>query len=218
MDIECVADGQGVESAFATTSPASVQGEDPSSTYSRFWMDVGEKLDNVGDWTMLGKALRRTHAVSSLERVDLLTNDEFDQVLKSSGLRAGFKVTYLEERGLKGLAVPKQINTSAGRGGLKTKNYNQSDPTLSHLPEEDLDRFFASLTADIVQFKTPPVPGVPLNQSQVNPIPPACSALLCICILTSCVCCSAQQCFALVLRTFTRQWAMFTAMRTSSTG
>ena len=48
MDIECVADGQGVESAFATTSPASVQGEDPSSTYSRFWMDVGEKLDNVG--------------------------------------------------------------------------------------------------------------------------------------------------------------------------
>ena len=158
------------QGAVAAPSPSSVQGEDPLSTYSRFWKDVGEKLDNASDWTMLGKAMRRIHAVSSLERVDLLTNDEFDQVLKSVGLRSGFKVTYLEERGIKDLAAPKSTNRSI-RGGVKHKNYNLNDPTLSHMPEKKLDKLFASFTADMVHFKRPVVPDVPLTQCQVSPLP-----------------------------------------------
>ena len=167
---------------LAADSPARTPGEGGSadalemmSPYSAFWAKMGNAIKNRPDCERLGNALRRDHALLSLERADNLLDTEFDATLAKENLKQGFKISFCDMRGITRLGGStvqnsrKGASARAGGGGkMKPKISTQRSTLGLELKTAGvLSSFIDSYRPDPSKlFRKPPGVGVPLKQPQ----------------------------------------------------
>ena len=107
-----------------------------------------------------------------MARVDALLDTEFEHTLQRLELGQGYKLTYLEKRGIDRFAQPKQQKEKSGVGGKRPKRFCADVPSLGlQLSGEGLKALFGSFGPKSVQWpKHEPSIGLALDQKQCTAV------------------------------------------------